>query len=165
MFDFDACLIIFPKVYNNFRTCISSPIHYYITYKPIQNTLKNVWNSKIIQKTVSGQVGRPVIWSVPMAGQNDRPPSHRAFGQGACTFVHVVGRPNSRSLTLAVDRSVDWLRDPNSRLGSVDRPLIFFFIWTKGRSTGANDSFLDELSVDWSLTDRLTESPPVGYNG
>ena len=36
----------FPKFYNKFRTCISLPIHWYITYKLIQNILKNIWNSK-----------------------------------------------------------------------------------------------------------------------
>jgi len=36
MFGFDTCLISFSKFYNKFRICISSPIHCYITLKPIQ---------------------------------------------------------------------------------------------------------------------------------
>ena len=128
MFGFDTCLIIFLKFYNKFRTCISSPIHCCITLKRTQNILKIIWNSKSIQKTVSGQNGRPDGRPVTISGQNGRRPVDRAFGQGACTFVHVVGRPTGRPLTLTVDRSVDRLRDPNSQLGSTDRPFIFPFL-------------------------------------
>ena len=70
-------------------------------------------------------------------------PVNRAFGQGACTFVHVVSRLTDQQLTLAVDQSVDRLRDPNSQLGSVDRPLIFSF-----ELKGRQGPFLDELPVD-----------------
>jgi len=63
---------------------------------------------------------KSVDWTVdrcPFQGKTVYRPVDRAFGQGACTFVHIVGRPTGRSLTLAVDR----LRDPNSQLGSADR--------------------------------------------
>jgi len=42
MLGFDTCIVIFPKFYIKFRTCILSPIHYYIAYKLIQNMLKNI---------------------------------------------------------------------------------------------------------------------------
>ena len=46
--------LIFPKLYILFRTCISFPIHCYISLKIIQNIFKIVWYSKLLRKTCFG---------------------------------------------------------------------------------------------------------------
>jgi len=151
IFAFDTCLIIFPKFYNKFRTNILSPTHCYITHKPIQNILKNVWNSKYIQKIISGQNGRLDGRSVPISGQNGQPPCQRTFSVGA--FVHVVSRLTGRPPTLAVDRSVNQLRDPNSWLGP-----MFWFSLLNGRAVDRPVDWSQCLLYGWAVG-RPTELP------
>jgi len=82
-----------------------------------QKQSKKLFQAKSIDRTVD---------RCPSQAKMVDRPVDRAFGQGACKFVHVVGRPTDRPLTLAVDRSVDRLRDPNSGAQSIDH-LFFSF--------------------------------------